>query len=100
MARVVGDYMNRRAGIENDWLQFGGIDSLELEKIRTPTLVINGSADIDVPPLHSEYAAAKIPGAERLTMDRGTHLCLFVHPDAHIAQARAAAILRATAVLQ
>jgi pimeloyl-ACP methyl ester carboxylesterase len=61
MARVVGDYMNRRAGIENDWLQFGGIDSLELEKIRTPTLVINGSADIDVPPLHSEYAAAKFP---------------------------------------
>ena len=33
-------------------------------------------------------------------MDRGTHLCLFVHPEAHIAQAQAAATLgaRATAV--
>jgi pimeloyl-ACP methyl ester carboxylesterase len=95
MARVAGDYRNRRAGIENDWLQFGGIDSLELEKIGTPTLVINGTADIDVPPPHSEHAAETIPGAERLIMDRGTHLCLFVHPDAHIAQARAAAFLGA-----
>jgi pimeloyl-ACP methyl ester carboxylesterase len=100
MARIVGDYKNRRAGMENDWLRFDGIDSLELERIRTPTLVINGSADIDVPPQHSEYAAARIPGAERLIMDRGTHLCLFVHPDAHIAQTRAAAILRATAALR
>ena len=100
MARVAGDYRNRRPGVENDWLQFGGIDSLELERIGTPTLVINGSADIDVPPVHSEYAAETIPGAERLIMDRGTHLCLFVHPEAHIAQAQAAATLgaRATAV--
>jgi pimeloyl-ACP methyl ester carboxylesterase len=36
---------------------------------------------------HSEYAAETIPGAERLIMDRGTDLCLFVHPEAHIAQA-------------
>jgi pimeloyl-ACP methyl ester carboxylesterase len=100
MARIMGDYKNRRAGMENDWLRFDGIDFLELEKIKTPTLVINGSADIDVPPQHSAYAAARIPGAEHLIMDRGTHLCLFVHPEAHIAQARAAAILRATAVLR
>ena len=52
MARVAGDYRNRRPGVENDWLKFGGIDSLELERIGTPTLVINGSADIDVPPVH------------------------------------------------
>lgn len=97
-ARVVGDYKSRRVGMENDWLQFGRIGNLELEKISTPTLVINGSADTDVPPLHSEYAAVTIPGAERLIMDRGTHLCLFVHPDAHSVQARAAATLRAAAV--
>jgi hypothetical protein len=38
-----GAHKKRRAGMENDWLRFGGIDSLELEKIRTPTLVINGT---------------------------------------------------------
>jgi pimeloyl-ACP methyl ester carboxylesterase len=70
MARVAGDYKNRRPGVENDWVQFGGIDSLELERIGTPTLVINGSADIDVPPVHSEYAAETIPGVESLIMDR------------------------------
>jgi pimeloyl-ACP methyl ester carboxylesterase len=57
--------------------------------------VINGSADVDVPPRHSDYAAETIPGAERLVVDRGTHLCLFVHPDAEAAQAQAAAKLRA-----
>ena len=48
----------------------------------------------DVPPRHSELAAARIPGAERLVMQRGTHLCRFAHPDADEAQARVAAHLR------
>ena len=56
--------------------------------------MIHGSADTDVPPEHGEHAAATIPGAELLTMDRGTHLSLFVHPDARAAQAQAVAALR------
>jgi pimeloyl-ACP methyl ester carboxylesterase len=94
MARVAGDYANRGEGIENDWARFAEIESLELERIRAPTLIINGSADVDVPPEHSEYAAATIPAARRLVMDRGTHLSLFAHPDAERAQARAVAVLR------
>jgi len=89
MANVVGDYAHRNAGVENDWARFREIESLELENIKARTLVIGGTADSDVPPRHSAYAAATIPGAERLVMERGTHLCLFAHPDCAVAQARA-----------
>jgi pimeloyl-ACP methyl ester carboxylesterase len=94
MANVVGDYAHRKVGIENDWDRFAEIDSLGLERIQAPTLVINGSSDTDVPPDHSEYAAATIPGAERLVMAAGTHLSLFAHPDAGAAQARVVELLR------
>jgi pimeloyl-ACP methyl ester carboxylesterase len=97
MASVCADHRRRGAGIANDWAEFGAIASLELEKVAVPTLVIGGTADSDVPPEHSDYAAATIPNAEHLVMDRGTHLCLFVHPEAGAAQARAAATLAAGA---
>jgi pimeloyl-ACP methyl ester carboxylesterase len=95
MANVVADRAHRREGIENDLARFAAIESLELEKINAPTLIISGTADIDVSPDHSTHAAETIPGAERLVLDRGTHLCLFVHPDANAAQARVIAKLRA-----
>jgi pimeloyl-ACP methyl ester carboxylesterase len=94
IADVVGDYAHRGAGVENDWACFGKIESLQLERVTVPTLVIHGSADRDVPPEHSDHAVATIAGAERLTMNRGTHLCLFVHPECGAAQARAIATLR------
>ncbi|MCE0761470.1 alpha/beta hydrolase [Pseudonocardia kujensis] len=78
----------RRAGYRNDLEQFGAITSLELESITTPTLLVHGGADSDVPPAHSTFAAATIPGAELLTLDAGTHLALYTHPDAASAQAR------------
>jgi pimeloyl-ACP methyl ester carboxylesterase len=94
MANVVGDYARRKEGVENDWARFGEIDDLELQRIGTPTLVIHGSADTDVPPEHSEHAAAAIRGAGHLVMHRGTHLSLFAHPDCGEAQDRALEILR------
>jgi pimeloyl-ACP methyl ester carboxylesterase len=78
----------RRAGYENDLAQFAAITSLELEKITAPTLVIQGTADSDLPPAQSTFAAGSIPGAELLTLDTGTHLALFTHPEAAAAQAR------------
>jgi pimeloyl-ACP methyl ester carboxylesterase len=95
LANVIGDYPRRRAGIRNDRAGFAAIESLELERVRATTLVIHGSVDTDVPPEHGEYAAATIPGAQLLMMDRGTHLCLFTHPDAEAAQARVVEALRA-----
>jgi pimeloyl-ACP methyl ester carboxylesterase len=79
---------HRRAGYRNDLDQFAAITSLELQKITAPTLVVQGSADADLPPAQSTFAADTIPGAELLTLDRGTHLALYTHPDAEAAQAR------------
>ena len=79
----------RKAGFENDVAQFRVIDSLGLEHIETPCLIVHGSADTDVIPAHGENAASTIPNAELLLRERGTHLCLYTHPDADAAQARA-----------
>ena len=78
----------RRTGYLNDLDQFAAITSLELGKITAPTLVIQGSADSDVSPAHSTFAAETIPGAELLTLDTGTHLALYTHPEAASTQSR------------
>jgi len=94
MAGVVADYEHRKAGVENDLGEFAKIESLQLERITAPTLVVVGSADIDVPPEHSDYAAATIAGADKIVMDGGTHLSLFAHADAASVQERVVAQLR------
>jgi len=84
---------HRKAGYDNDLARFATITSLELEKIAAPTLVVQGTADVDLPPEHSTFAATTVPGAELLTLDRGTHLALYLHPDRAAAQARIADFL-------
>lgn len=79
---------HRRAGYDNDMAHFAAITSLELEKITAPTLLVQGTADSDLPPEHSTFAADTIPGAELLALDAGTHLALYTHPDSARAQAR------------
>ncbi|MDO8188340.1 alpha/beta hydrolase [Conexibacter sp. JD483] len=86
-------HRDRQAGLDNDWAQFGAIADLELERVSVPTLLVQGSADSDVVPEHSAFAAAKVPGAELLTLDRGTHLAFWTHPESDAAQARALAVL-------
>jgi pimeloyl-ACP methyl ester carboxylesterase len=87
----------RRAGYRNDLDRLAQITSLELEKITAPTLIVQGTLDSDLPPSHSYYAARVIPGAELLTLDSGTHLALYTHPQAAAAQARVVEFLLATA---
>lgn len=94
MAKVIGDYSNRKQGIKNDWEQFGSIDSLDLQLIKVPTMVIWGDSDADVPPSHSEYAAKVIPKAQKMILENGTHLALFVHPEARKVQKRVCEWLR------
>lgn len=85
----------RKAGVRHDLELIASLPALGLESIRCPTLIVHGSADSDVPPEHGTSAAAHIPGAELLELERGTHLAFFVHPAAASAQARAVAYLRA-----
>ena len=84
----------RKVGLRHDLDLIASLPPLGLESIRCPTLIVHGTADSDVPPEHGTSAAASIPGAELLELERGTHLAFFVHPDAAPAQARAATLLR------
>ena len=83
----------RRIGYDNDVREFAAITSLELDRIAAPTLVVHGTADSDVPYEHGTFAASQIPGAELLTLDTGTHLAFYTHPDSDEAQRRAIDIL-------
>lgn len=78
----------RRTGYLNDLDQFASITSLELDRITAPSLVVQGSADSDVAPEYSTFAAETIPGAELVMLDTGTHLALYTHPEAALAQSR------------
>ncbi len=84
----------RKAGYENDSRQFGRIESLELERISAPCLVVHGTADSDVAPEYSRFAAEQIPGVELVELAGGTHLALFVHPEAPAVQQRAMQLFR------
>jgi pimeloyl-ACP methyl ester carboxylesterase len=83
----------RRIGYDNDLREFAAITSLELDRIAVPTLVIHGTADSDVPYEHGTFAASQIPGAELLSLESGTHLAFYTHPDSDEAQRRAVALL-------
>ncbi len=83
----------RRTGYDNDIRQFDRITTLELDRISAPTMVIHGTADSDVPYSHGEFAAAEIPGAELLSLETGTHLAFYTHPDSDDAQRRAIELL-------
>ena len=84
--RAGADHAHRGAGIDHDYENFATITSLGLESISVPTLVVWGDADEDVPPAHSEFAAATIPGARSHVLARGTHVALWIHPDTTDAQ--------------
>lgn len=87
----------RRAGFENDLAQFAQIDSLELERIDRPCLIVQGTADSDVLPEYSGFAAERIDGADLVELSTGTHLAFWVHPDSGPVRQRAVALYRTAA---
>ena len=88
---------DRRGGYDNDLGQFSRIESLELERITAPTLIVQGTVDSDLPPEQSYFAAETIPGAELLKLEEGTHLALYTNADADAAQQRVIKFLSAHA---
>lgn len=84
----------RKAGFENDIRHFADIESLELERITRPCLLVQGTADSDVDPEYSRFAASQIPGAEFVELSGGTHLAFWVHPDAEPVRRRAVDLFR------
>jgi pimeloyl-ACP methyl ester carboxylesterase len=94
MATAASDHARRHLGMDNDAARFAEITTLELERVTAPALLVHGTADSDVAPAHTDTAAAGIAGAERVSLEAGTHLALWVHPECHAIQRRAADLLR------
>lgn len=69
-----------KAGLDNDRVQFPGLDDLGLATITAPTLLVHGSADSDVAPEYSERAVDAIAGAELHAVKGGTHLATWTDP--------------------
>ncbi len=84
----------RRAGYENDLQQFERIESLDLARIDTHCLIVQGASDSDVIPEYSGFAAEQIRNAELVELATGTHLAFWVHPDAEPVRQRAIELFR------
>ena len=94
---TVGTNGPRKAGWENDLANFAAIDSLELERVRCPVLLIHGDADTDAAIDFSYSADQALPDSRLVVMDRGTHLAFYAHPNAAAVQQEARAFLTAGA---
>ncbi len=79
-------YQDRMPGTANDAEQVRLDRLLPLGRITAPTLVVHGTLDGDVPFADGEYAAARIPGAERYWMADDDHLGFWLSPGAGAAQ--------------
>lgn len=79
----------RKEGWDNDVRNFAAIESLGLEEIQCPVLLVHGDADTDAVMKHSEIARERLPVSELVVMERGTHLCFYAHPNAREVQQKA-----------
>jgi pimeloyl-ACP methyl ester carboxylesterase len=79
----------RKAGWDNDVANYAAIDTLALEHVRCPVLLIQGEADTDVTPGFSHAAHDALPDSTLVVMAQGTHLAFYAHPDAAKVQEQA-----------
>jgi pimeloyl-ACP methyl ester carboxylesterase len=86
---TMSPYRPRRAGTDNDTEQLRRLTRLPVERVRCPTLVVHGTHDGDVNFHDGVYAWERIDGAERVWIERGSHLGFWLSPGAKPAQAEA-----------
>ncbi len=70
----------RKAGLKNDEKQLKMIKDLGLSKIKTPTLLVHGTVDTDVPPEYSKYAHDHIAGSKLIHVKDGNHFAVWTDP--------------------
>ncbi len=86
----------RIPGSENDIALSCSEFSLPLEQIKAPLLVVHGTKDNSVPYAQAQQLAARVPGAELLTLEGGDHVgSIFTH--LHEVRPRVGRFLRAHA---
>ncbi len=89
IATTVNKAGERRAGWQNDVANFAHIDSLDLDRVRCPVLLVHGDADTDAPITDSRFAHAELADSRLVVMESGTHLAFYAHPDAPNVQEQA-----------
>jgi pimeloyl-ACP methyl ester carboxylesterase len=89
MAVTVNIAGQRKAGWRNDVANFARIDSLGLDRVQCPVLLVHGDADTDAPIDHSRFAHAELPDSKLVVMERGTHLSFYADPQAPDVQEQA-----------
>ena len=67
----------RAIGNANDLDQFSRIEGWNLERITCPTLIIQGTADKDVPPAHAEFAHSHIANSNLVMLEGADHNMFF-----------------------
>ena len=83
----------RRAGIWNDLHQYARLPVYPLEQITSPTLVLHGRDDGNVPLAHAEFAGRTVPHAELLIVEDCGHL-IWVGPHEGAVREKVKAFLR------
>jgi len=94
LIKSMSPFSHRKKGLENDLAQLAAIDKLPLEDIRSPTLVIHGTDDGDVPLHQAQYTASMIPGAELFLVDGGFHILTLSDKADEIVEKRIDMLLR------
>jgi pimeloyl-ACP methyl ester carboxylesterase len=69
----------RMPGTENDVVFTRGEFSFPLERMTSPLLIVHGTRDTAAPYAQAQLLAARVPGAELLTLDGGEHVSIFTH---------------------
>jgi pimeloyl-ACP methyl ester carboxylesterase len=64
---------SRAAGQENDIAQWAAISELPLKSVHCPTLIVQGTADKNVPFAHGEFAHAQISGSQFVQLPDEDH---------------------------
>lgn len=64
---------SRDAGHQNDIAEQATISELPLKSIRCPTLILQGTADVNVPIAHGEFAHAQIAGSQFVRLPGQDH---------------------------
>lgn len=80
----------REKGMKNDLKQLSRLKDLPLGQVKTPTLVIHGSDDFDVPLVHARRAVQLIPGAEFYLVAGGFHIMALCDAAHEVTQRRLA----------
>lgn len=73
-------YHLRKAGYENDMAQFSAIEAYPLERVVSPTLVIHGMSDEDVPFEDARLLESKISNIRVIAVE-GDHSAFYTHAE-------------------